>query len=308
MEHKIYNKYSDYLKEYFGEKIYKLPISLPLTCPNRDGKCGVGGCIYCSEEGGSHENLENTLTITEQLKINKDYIGSRYGARNFIAYFQSFTNTYLPYEEFVKNIEEVLNVSDIVGISISTRPDCITDEMLDYLETLKDKYFITLEYGLQSVNNKTLDKINRGHKLSDFIDAVLRTKKRNLRVCAHLIGNLPWDDLDDIVEAANIFSILKIDEVKIHSLYIVEGTTMGNMYINKEFQMGSMEDYIDREIAFLINLDESILVQRLLGRAPEEKTLFSNWDTSWWKIQDYIVEKMEKENLYQGKTCKFKNL
>lgn len=308
MEHNIYNKYSDYLKDYFGEKVYKLPISLPLTCPNRDGTCGTGGCIYCSEEGGSHENLENTLTITEQLNINKDYIGSRYGARKFIAYFQSFTNTYLPYEEFVKNIEEVFNVSDIVGISISTRPDSITDEMLDYLESIKDKYFITIEYGLQSVNNKTLDKINRGHKLSDFIDAVLRTKKRKLRVCAHLIGSLPWDDLDDIIEAANILSILKIDEVKIHSLYIVEGTKMGNMYMKEEFQMGSMEDYIERVIAFLTHLDEKILIQRLLGRAPEEKTLFSNWDTSWWKIQDMILDKMEKEDLYQGKFCRFKIL
>lgn len=306
MKTKIYNKYSDFLKVHFGEKVYKLPISLPLTCPNRDGTKGKGGCIYCSEEGGSHENLENTLSITEQLNSNKEYIGSRYGAKKFIAYFQSFTNTYLSYEDFVKNIEEVSNVSDIVGISISTRPDCISDEMLEYLETKKDKYLITIEYGLQSVNNKTLEIINRGHKLSDFIDAVLRTKKRGIRVCTHLIANLPWDEKEDIIEAANILSILEVDEIKLHSLYIVGGTKMGNMYENKEFEMGSMEDYIDRVIAFLTHLDESILVQRLLGRAPEDKTLFSNWDTSWWKIHDMIMEKMESENLYQGKHCKFK--
>ncbi len=308
MDQKIYNKYSDFLKEYFGEKVYKLPISLPLTCPNRNGTCGYGGCIYCSEEGGSHENLENTLSITEQININKEYIGSRYGAKKFIAYFQSFTNTYLPYEEFVKNIEESIKVSEIVGINISTRPDSITDDILNYLEKLSDDYLITVEYGLQSVNNRTLKIINRGHKLSDFIDAVIRTKKRGLRVCVHLIGNLPWDDIEDLEEGANILSVLKVDEVKLHSLYIVEDTILGEMFKKGEINMGTMDEYVERVITFLTHLSPNILVQRLLGRAPEEKTLFSNWDTSWWKIQDLIIKKMETENLYQGKYCKFKNL
>lgn len=187
----LYYKYSEFLKETFGEKVYKLPISLDLTCPNRDGTCSTGGCIYCSEEGGSHENLENSLSIKEQLEINKKYIGSRYGAKKFIAYFQTFTNTYMDFDEFKSNIEQVLEVEDIVGISFSTRPDCIEDEFLDYLKGLNQEFLITLEYGLQSVNNKTLKIINRGHFLSDFVDAVIRTKKRNLRVCAHLILNLP---------------------------------------------------------------------------------------------------------------------
>ena len=303
----LYYKYSEFLKETFGEKVYKLPISLDLTCPNRDGTCSTGGCIYCSEEGGSHENLENSLSIKEQLEINKKYIGSRYGAKKFIAYFQSFTNTYMDFDEFKSNIEQVLEVEDIVGISISTRPDCIEDEFLDYLKGLNQEFLITLEYGLQSVNNKTLKIINRGHFLSDFVDAVIRTKKRNLRVCAHLILNLPWDDMEDVIEGANILSILNVDEVKLHSLYIVDNTKMGEMYKNGEFVLHSKEDYIKRVSTFLAYLDEKIALQRLLGRAPEEKTLFSNWDTSRWKIYDEIMEYMKENNLKQGIKCKFKN-
>lgn len=303
----LYYKYSEFLKETFGEKVYKLPISLDLTCPNRDGTCSTGGCIYCSEEGGSHENLENSLSIKEQLEINKKYIGSRYGAKKFIAYFQSFTNTYMDFDEFKSNIEQVLEVEDIVGISISTRPDCIEDEFLDYLKGLNQEFLITLEYGLQSVNNRTLKIINRGHFLSDFVDAVIRTKKRNLRVCAHLILNLPWDDMEDVIEGANILSILNVDEVKLHSLYIVDNTKMGEMYKNGEFVLHSKEDYIKRVSTFLAYLDEKIALQRLLGRAPEEKTLFSNWDTSWWKIYDEIMEYMKENNLKQGIKCKFKN-
>lgn len=304
----FYYKYSDFLKDTFGEKVYKLPISLPLTCPNRDGTCGRGGCIYCSEEGGSHENLANTLSVREQLEKNKTYIGPRYGAKKYIAYFQSFTNTYLPIEKFIKNIEEVEQVEGIVGISISTRPDCIEDEYLDYLEGLKEKYLITVEFGLQSVNNKTLQKINRGHTLADFIDATIRTKKRGIRVCAHLIGNLPWDEDEDLIEAAKLLSILKVDEVKLHSLYIVENTKMAIMYKNKEFILKSKEEYIKSVSMFLANLDKNIAVQRLLSRAPKEKTVFSNWDISWWKIHDEILEYMKVNKMKQGSLAKFKNL
>lgn len=302
---RLYYKYSDFLRDSYGEKVYKLPIKLPLTCPNRDGKLGRGGCIFCSETGGSHENLESSLSIKDQLEKNKTYIGSRYGAKKFIAYFQSFTNTYLSIDDFIKNIEEVRKVEDIVGIAISTRPDCIGEEYLDYLQGLKDQYMITLEYGLQTVNNKTLEKINRGHSLSDFLDAVLRTKKRGLRVCTHLILNLPWDDLDDALEAANILSVLKVDEIKLHSLYLAQGTKMAQMYENGDFVLGSKEDYIKTVSKFLAYLDKDIAIQRLLSRIPAEESVFSNWSTSWWKVQDEIIAYMKAHKLYQGKLCRF---
>src|SRR5690606_23515602 len=212
---KVYNVYSDYLKNRFGEKVYKLPISLPITCPNRDGCLGTGGCIYCGEEGGSFENLSNTIPVREQVLRNMGYISKKYKAKKFISYFQSFTNTYMPMDLFKRCIEESI-VDNVVGLSISTRPDCIRDEYLEFLSQVKDKYNleITIELGLQTVNYHTLQIINRGHTLAEFIDAVLRNKKYGMRTCAHLILNLPWDDMTDVIENAKILSALAVEEVK----------------------------------------------------------------------------------------------
>lgn len=298
---KVYNTYSNYLQGRYGERVYKLPIKLPLTCPNRDGSLSTGGCTFCGEEGGSFENLCDTLSVKEQLSQNMDYISKRYKANKFIAYFQNFSNTYLPLEDFKKYIKEAIG-ENIVGISISTRPDCINDEYLEFLQGIQEKYSldITIELGLQTVNYHSLKKINRGHSLGEFIDAVIRIKGHNMRVCTHLILNLPWDHRLDAIENAKIISALKVDEIKLHSLYIVEGTKMAEQYKRDEIQMISKDEYIERVILFLEYLDPSIIVQRVIGRAPEENTLFVNWQESWWKIRDEIVEIMEDKNSYQG--------
>ncbi len=308
MDITAYNVYSKYLKEKFGEKVYKLPISLPITCPNRDGCIGTGGCIYCGDEGGSFENLSNTLSVKQQVEKNRAYIQRRYKANKFISYFQSFTNTYLPLEDFKKYVEESI-VDGVVGISISTRPDCVNDEYLDYLSYIKDKYNleITIELGLQTVNYHTLKKINRGHTLAEFIDAVIRNKRYGIRTCAHLILNLPWDDMDDTIENAKILSALGVEEVKLHALYIVDGTTLGEMYRRGEISLISKEEYKERVITFLEYLDKNIIVQRIIGRAPEENSLFVNWNESWWKIRDEIVLEMTERGIYQGKNCNYLN-
>ncbi|MGO1468717.1 MAG: TIGR01212 family radical SAM protein, partial [Tissierella sp.] len=234
----VYKSYSDFLKNEFGEKVYKIPINLPLTCPNRDGNLSYGGCTFCGEEGGSFENLSHTLSVKEQMDKNMEYIGRRYKAKKFIAYFQNFTNTYLELEKFKQYIGESIR-DNIVGISISTRPDCINDDYLKFLSEIQEKYklLITIELGLQTVNYHSLIKINRGHGLSEFIDAVLRIKKYNLRICTHLILNLPWDNMIDTIENAKSVSALGIDEIKLHALYIVKGTKIGDQYENEEFQM-----------------------------------------------------------------------
>jgi len=308
MDITVYNVYSNYLKNRFGEKVYKLPISLPLTCPNRDGCVGRGGCIYCGEEGGSFENLSNTISVRDQVKQNMEYIRKRYKARKFISYFQSFTNTYMSLEDFKRYIEESI-MEDIVGISISTRPDCINDEYLEFLSYIKDKYNleITIELGLQTVNYHTLKVINRGHTLAEFIDAVIRNKKYGMRTCVHLILNLPWDDMTDVIENAKILSALAVEEVKLHALYIVEGTQLGRMFKEGKVTLVSKEEYEERVITFLEYLHEDIVVQRIIGRAPEENTLFVNWNESWWKIRDEIVEKMMERNTRQGIKCDYLN-
>ncbi len=307
-EIKVYRTYSGYLKREFGEKVYKIPINLPLTCPNRDGNLSLGGCTFCGEEGGSFGNLSPTLSVEEQMEINIEYIGKRYKAKKFIAYFQNFTNTYLELHRFKDYIRSSIR-EDVVGISISTRPDCINDEYLEFLNKIQEEYnlSITIELGLQTVNYHTLKKINRGHSLSEFIDASLRIKKYKLRICTHLILNFPWDNMLDIIENAKLISSLGIDEVKLHALYIVKGTELGNQYERGEFQMISREDYEERVIRFLEYLDPDIVVQRIIGRAPKENGLFVNWNTSWWKIRDDIVKTMEKDNTYQGKKFDYLN-
>ncbi|MDU1022643.1 MAG: TIGR01212 family radical SAM protein [Peptoniphilus harei] len=296
-----YRKYSDFLRERFGEKVYKLPVKLDLTCPNRDGTCGVGGCIFCGEEGGSFEN--NFGTVREQILKNKDHIKNRYKANKYIAYFQNFTNTYMPFEDFKRVIEESL-IEDVVGVSISTRPDYLPKKHLDFLEELNKNYFVTVEIGLQTPNYHSLKKLNRGHGLSEFIDAAIKLKKRNLNVCTHIIIGLPWDDDLDIIECAKILNVLNIDEVKIHALYILKDTALGKMYERGEIDPISLDDYKKKVILFLRNLKDDIIVERIIGRAPYENSLFCNWNTSWWKIRDDIIEVMHENGYTQGDLVK----
>ena len=305
---KRYYAYSEHLKNKYGEKVYKLPINLPVTCPNRDGKVGCGGCIFCGEEGAGFENLSNTLAVKEQIESNMDYISKKYNANKFIAYFQNFTNTYLPLNDFKRYIMDACQPG-IVEIGISTRPDCINEDYLDFLAAVyREKGInISIELGLQTVNYHTLKKINRGHSLAEFIDAVTRIKKYSFEICTHLILNLPWDNKEDVIENAKIMSSLGVHQVKLHSLYILEHTQMGKMYINKEFEIISLDEYIDRVIAFLEYLSPQIAIQRLIGRAPEENSLFVNWQTSWWKIRDMIEAEMVNRDSYQGKNCDYLN-
>ena len=297
----VYRKYSDFLREKFGEKVYKLPVKLDLTCPNRDGTCGVGGCIFCGEEGGSFEN--NFGSVRDQLLKNKELIKNKYKANKYIAYFQNFTNTYMPFEDFKKVIEESL-IEGVVGISISTRPDYLPKRHLDYLEELNKNYFVTVEIGLQTPNYHSLKKLNRGHGLSEFIDAALKLKKRNLNVCTHIIIGLPWDDDLDIIECAKILNVLGIDEVKIHALYILKDTALGKMYERGEIEPISLDDYKKKVILFLRNLKDDIIVERIIGRAPYENSLFCNWNTSWWKIRDDIINVMHENGYTQGDLVK----
>ncbi len=299
---KPYNSYSEYLLEKYGSKVYKLPIKLNnITCPNRDGKLGYGGCIFCSESGGSFENVSSTNSIKEQLLINKAYISKKYKAQKFIAYFQNFTNTYMDDEVFFDYINQC-KLEDIVGISISTRPDSISDSKLDFLKKFQyeNSIDITIELGLQTVNYHILKKLNRGHGLAEFLDVMNRIKKRGLRTCVHIIIGLPWEDDIDVIETAKILNVMGVDEVKVHSLYIVKDTKLAEMYEKQLIKPVDYKDFERRVILFLRHLDENIVIQRLLGRVPEEESIFCNWGMSWRKIHDEIITKMNYNKIVQG--------
>lgn len=303
-----YNAYSDYLRRRYGEKVYKLPISLPVTCPNRDGECGQDGCVFCGEIGAGYENLPAWLTVSDQLAANKAHIAPKYKAKKFIPYFQNFSNTYLPVEQLKQHIIEACQ-PDVVAIALATRPDCINDAYLEMLAGIREKYGvdISLELGLQTVNYHTLIKINRGHTLAEFIDAAQRIKRWSMDICAHLILNLPWDDMTDTVESAKLVSAIGVDQVKLHALYIVKNTVMAKWYQQGEFSLITKEEYVDRVVTFLEYLHPDIVIQRLIGRAPETNTLFTNWQTGWWKIRDAIEEQLVKQDTRQGKRCQYLN-
>ena len=298
---KRYRMISAFYKERYGEKAYKIPVALPLTCPNRDGSAGVGGCTFCGEIGAGYENRPASMTVKQQIDETVVHIAKKYKAYKYIPYFQNYSNTYLPPEKFRHYVEEAC-LEHVVGIAIATRPDCVHDAYLDILKDIQNKYGIDIyvELGLQSVNYHTLQKVNRGHTMAEFIDAVLRIKRYGFEVCAHMILNLPWDTMDDVIEGAKTLSALQVDQVKLHALYLVKNTKMAHDYEAGEFTLISAEEYARRVVEFLRYLDPKIVLQRLVGRAPEENTIFTNWSMGWWRVQDLIDQIMEDEDISQG--------
>lgn len=299
--HFLYYNYSSFLRKKYGEKVYKLPVNLPVTCPNR--KNGNPGCSFCAGCGTGFEAIDSSVPVKEQLERTKEHIAKKYNAHKYIAYFQNYTNTFLPIEKFRAYVEEAAQVPGVVEIAVSTRPDCVGTEYLDVLKYTETKYQveISVELGLQTVNYHTLNTIGRGHTLAEFIDAALKVHSFGFEVCAHVILNLPGDTLEDCIETARFISALNIDAVKIHSLYIAKGTRLCEAYENGTITLCSKEEYFQRLIDFLEYLAPNMVVQRLFSRIPEKDALFCNWGSSWWKLKDELEEKMLKGGHYQGR-------
>ena len=303
-----YRMYSEYLRQRYGEKVYKLPVSLPVTCPNRDGVQGYNGCAFCGEIGAGYENLPASMGVQEQIIANRAHIAPKYNVRKFIPYFQNYSNTYLPPADLERYLREACQ-PDVVALALATRPDCVDEACLDVLERVRHdcRIDINLELGLQTVNYHTLQKVRRGHSLGEFLDAVLRVQRRNIDICTHLILNLPGDDITDVIENAKIMSALGIQQVKLHALYIVKNTLMADWYQSGEIVLISREEYVERVVSFLEHLHPDIVIQRLIGRAPETNTLFTNWQTGWWKIREMIEQALEQRDSFQGKRCDYLN-
>lgn len=296
-----YYTYNQYLINRFHEKTYKLPINIAVTCPNRDGTIGVGGCTFCSEQGTGFEASCNNVPICDQLAQAKERVIKRYKARKFIAYFQNYTNTYLPLETLLGYLEDA-SQSDIVGIDIATRPDMVSNTYLEAIASFRQfkDIEITFEIGLQIANDRILKEINRGHSVSVFEDAVKRIKSYGFKVGVHLILNLPSSTIEDIAITTTLLNTLDIDIVKLHSLYISKDSTMGQQYLEGKISVGNVDDYIQRVLYFITHAKPTIAISRLVSRIPEKDSLFSNWDMSWWKIYNQILEQLETNDLFQG--------
>ena len=238
------------LRERFGYRVQKISLDAGLTCPNRDGTVGVGGCIYCNVRG-SGTGLSQSCSITQQLARGKERLHRRYKASKFIAYFQSFSNTYAPLDELKHLYLEALAVEDVVGLAIGTRPDCVPDDVLDILTDLNRRTYLWMEYGLQSIHDRSLGLINRGHNVAAFVDAVERTRQRGLAICVHVILGLPGENKEDMLATAQALAGLDIQGVKIHLLYVIHGTPLANLYQRGAYHCLSREEYVDIVCDFL---------------------------------------------------------
>lgn len=302
----MYYSYSEYLKEKYGQKVYKLPVNLPVSCPNR--KEGAG-CSFCADEGTGFEAADSMETVSGQLKSSREKVEKRYHAKRFIAYFQNYTNTFLPLEQLMAYMREAGNVDNIVEICLSTRPDCIRRDYLEAMADFREKTGIqvSLELGLQTVNYHTLRAVNRGHGLAEFLDAVLTIAPYHFPVCVHMILNLPGDTMEDAKEAAKILSALPVSMVKLHSLYIPKKSVLYQEYRNGRISICAKEEYLERLAEFIALLRPDIAVERLFARIPEKDSAFCNWGHSWWKLMDEWKALMEEKQYVQGIHCDYLN-
>jgi uncharacterized protein len=303
MPEKLYRDYNSYLRETFGCRVQKITLDAGLTCPNRDGLVGYGGCIYCNEKGSG--TGEACLTgISEQISAGMGKLARKYKAKKFIAYFQSFSNTYAPLSKLAALYGEALENPDVVGLSIGTRPDCVSDEVLDHLENLSRNHLIWMEYGLQSAKEETLEIIRRGHGVEAFADVVKRTRARNLPVCVHVILGLPGENMTDMLDTARFLGDCDIQAVKIHLLYVIRGTPLEKMYRSGAFRCLTREEYAAAVGEFLALLPPGVIIQRLTGDPHPDELIAPLWALEKQQNRNAIQEYMEKNGLYQGKNYK----
>jgi len=295
-------KFNQYLKEKYGGRIQKISIDAGFTCPNRDGFVAFGGCTFCNNTSFSPYAMTRQ-TVEEQIDKSIKFYSNRFkNIKGYIAYFQAFSNTYAPVEKLKEIYDKAMEYSEIIGMSIGTRPDVVPEPVLDLIATYTiKKPEIWIEYGLQTANIKTLRNINRGHGVSEFVDAVLRTKKRpGIKICAHMIVGLPGDEYQDYIETAKLIGALPIDGIKIHPLHVVKHTVMAKQYANGEFDVLALEEYATIVADILDILPEDIVVQRLTGEAGDDELIAPQWCSSKRKMDvlkaiDIAIKKKEDE-------------
>lgn len=298
MEQNRYNKLNKYLKGKFGERTLKICVGGGFTCPNRDGTISTGGCIFCSERG-SGEHIKSANNISEQIQnYFKTYRAER--ANKFIVYFQNFTNTYDTIQNLKNKYDAALIDSRIVGLSVATRPDCINEDVCKLLHSYLDKYYVCVELGLQTSNDKIGNIINRGYNSIQFTNAVNLLNKYNIDVVVHLMVGLPTETFDDIKNTVSFINNHKIQGIKIHSTYVVKGTKLANLYQNNQYTPITLEYYLDCVTYILTHISPNIVVHRISGDAPKNLLLAPSWNLHKKWILNGIDKKLKDENLYQG--------
>ena len=297
---KRYNTFSAELKRVFGCKVQRISVDAGFTCPNRDGSLDTEGCIFCGGHGSGSYGIIRELGIASQLEDGKEVMRRKYRASKFIAYFQAYSNTYAEIGHLRELYSEAVSVSDVVGLIIATRPDCLPDDVLNYLQEISGQTYLWLELGIQSIHDGSLAIINRRHDHACSVDAVKRAKFRNLRVCAHIILGLPGETREDMLAMAAELNRLGVDGVKLHLLHVMKGTELAVMYGRGEVKVMDRDDYAGLVCDFLELLDQRILIHRLTGDGGRDNLVAPLWSLKKFEVLNQIDEEMERRGTRQG--------
>ncbi len=304
---KFYYSYGEYLRKVFPYKVYKIALDVGFTCPNRDGSAGYGGCIYCENRSFSPNSGREEKSVETQIREGIEFYRRNFKARKFIAYFQAYTNTYGPVGVLRELYDRALSFPDVVGLSIGTRPDCLPHNVVDLLASYAPKTHLWVEIGLQSIHDRTLELINRGHTFSQFLDAFHRVKSRGLRVCVHVILGLPGETYEMMMETADTLAALGIDGLKIHHLYVAEKTILARMYKRGEVKVMSFEEYLPLVCDFLERIPPHVTIQRLTGELRGEYLIAPEWGLSKKAVINAIEREFARRGSFQGKIWSQKN-
>ena len=299
-----YNAFGQHMKDLYHTQVYKVNVDAGFTCPNRDGTVATGGCIYCNNDSFRPVACTSAHSVRKQIEKGIPYLKTRYGAGKFIVYFQPYTNTYANVETLEKLYLEALDNPEVVGLAIGTRPDCVDEEKIALLERLAKDHFVLVEYGLQSIYDKTLKFINRGHSYECFQKALAMTAGRGIRIGAHLILGFPTETRDEMLSMAGEMSGLPVEFLKVHQLQVVKGTALADLYAANPFPMFGYQVWIEMLADFLELLSPDIVLQRLFAAAPDSILIAPVWNKTRSELLRDLDDYMDRRGSYQGKLRK----
>lgn len=301
MPHQIYNDYGAWMRHQFPFRVQKISIDAGFSCPNRDGHISHGGCTFCDNRTFNPSYCQPSKSITEQITEGKEFFRHKYPDMKYLAYFQAFSNTYATLDTLQRRYEEALSAEDVVGIVIGTRPDCVSDEILNYLESLNQQTFMIVEYGIESVSDDTLRRVNRGHNFECSRRAIIETHNRGILTGAHIILGLPGESAEDNVRQADIISALPIDILKLHQLQIIRGTQLAAEYEHQPFNLYTADEYIDLCRRYIERLRPDMVLERFVSQSPKELLVAPKWGLKNYEFANRFVNYMKRMDSWQGK-------
>ncbi len=296
-----YFAYKDYLQQRFGGRIQKVSVDAGFTCPNRDGTKAFGGCTYCNNVSFVPPYCKPGMSIAQQVGSGVEYLSKRYSVDQFLVYFQAYTNTYAPLDHLKSLYEQALSHPQVLGLAIGTRPDCVDEKKIEYIDSLARAHYISIEYGLESIYDRSLIDINRAQTFAEWEDAVAMTAGRNIRICSHIILGLPGETHEDMIRTADVISRYPIHSLKLHHLHIVKKTVLAARYRREPFPVFEYREYIDVVIEFLQRLRPDIVIERLVGETHPRHLIAPIWNVRAGTVQQDIEREMQRRNVWQGK-------